>query len=101
MGVLEYAFPLNEIQVNPVRTTAASAVGHRAAFGVPGVEYVIADLQFGELFNGVIAEDTSAAHGMVHHLCSPPLPTESTGRAIRNSLANGRNPSQKLSSMKS
>jgi hypothetical protein len=64
MGVFEDAVPLDDVQVNAVRTAAAPAAGHRAALLVPGVEYVIAHLQLGELLKGVIAEDASVAHGL-------------------------------------
>jgi hypothetical protein len=49
MGVQEDAVSLDDVQVNAVRTAAAPAVVHRAALFVPGVEYVIADLQLCEL----------------------------------------------------
>ena len=54
MGMLEDAVSLDDVQVNAVRTAAAPAVVHRASLFVPGVEYVIADLQLRELLKGVI-----------------------------------------------
>jgi hypothetical protein len=70
MRVLEDAVSLDDVQVNAVRAAASPAIVHRAALFVPGVEYVIADLQLRELLKRVIAEEANGAHCLSPRFCA-------------------------------